>query len=215
MLGGCCGPWAALFQDIQRRLAHVGFLVPEAPPSSPDGPSLRSARRSIHHLAYCPVPCVRALFHVQSGLIATFIPCQPSLLCCTLFLGEETEGVEGVAGGAGVRLPTVSSTPVAACGQTCRQSRCLRAVTRQALRRSSAGTRHVQLTHLPIDLCGPHSACVRRPGSPRLRLAWHTQCLVRPEVSSAALTSWGSQAPSVSLLLLDVPPTQQGRPLSR
>ena len=126
--------------------------------------------------------------------------------------------MEGVAGGAGVRLPTVSTPGWPRCGQTCRQSRCLRElrISRQALRRSSQSGPSTSSSHTCRLTCVDHIQPVSgRPGSPRPRLAWHpVSCEARS--FKCCLDIFGAhRPPQFPLLLLDVPPTQQGRPLSR
>lgn len=142
------------------------------------------------------VPCVRALFTCPA--ITTFIPCQPSLLCYLAVFRRGNRGVDGVTGGAGVRPPTVSTpgwpqarsdlqAEPAPQGAADLQTGLAAVIT--------VGTQHVQLTHLPIDLCGPHSACVQDGQVPHARAQPGTQCIVRPGVSSAALTSLGLTGP--------------------
>lgn len=190
-----------------------GFLSPPLLPSMGQASEVPGAPYIISAIVL--VPCMRALFACPA--ITTFIPCQPSFLCYRAVFRRGNRAMDGVTGGAGVRPPTVS-TPGWPRGRSDLQAEPAPqgAADLQAGLAAliTVGTQHVQLTHLPIDLCGPHSACAWDGQVPHTRAQPGTQCIVRPEVSSAALTSLGLTGPGSFPCSCQMcpPPIREGHP---
>lgn len=204
-------------------------LPPAPPPDPPEAPRWHWAR-SCPLLAHrCPVPITAPLtgsaLFPACGPIWTDSPAgrgrsaaEPSTCCDAPFGGEGTEAGWSPGGpGCGHSVSTAGRLQSGLQAEPAPQGAAdLQAGLAAITAITAVRTPHIQLTHLPIDLRGPHSACAQLLLCP----VW-PQCIVRPKVSSAALVSLGliglhrtRREPPCSCQICAPPPSRKGSPPS-